>query len=280
MWRCSIERVVENNDRIQNNQVILLHSRYSQHTQFHFTFSGLKIMSSDSRTWKYEFRFPNLKIWVQFSGLKIMSSDSRTWKYEFSFPDLKYEVETKKKFSKKSKKFQNSQNAQNPSQKCPNVFWTSFGATFSKIFFAQCSMEGRVFENFQKKIKNFSKFQNAQNRSQKCPNLFWTSFEAVFSKFFCPLFYRGSSLQFLLIRTPNNGNSICRKVGKKLKLRRPALHAIVLHCGPKSAVIAPPIALTDLYTRFLPKAQPYLDSMARTPKSKPYFTTLPKGNLS
>ena len=27
-----------------------LHSRYNQHTPFHFTFSGLKIMSSDSRT--------------------------------------------------------------------------------------------------------------------------------------------------------------------------------------------------------------------------------------
>ena len=70
------------------------------------------------------------------------------------------------------------------------------------------------------------------------------------------------------------------KVGKKLKLRRPALQAIIFHCGPKSAVIAPPNALTDLYTRFLPKAQPYLDSMTRTPKSKSYITTLPKNNLS
>ena len=44
------------------------------------------------------------------------------------------------KFSKKSKKFQNSKNAFNRFQKCPNVFWTSFGAMFL-IFFAQCSMQ-------------------------------------------------------------------------------------------------------------------------------------------
>ena len=60
------------------------------------------------------------------------------------------------------KKFQNSKKAQNRSQKCPNVFWTSLGLIFSKKIFAQCSMEGRVFENFQKNQK-FSKFQ-------KCPN--------------------------------------------------------------------------------------------------------------
>ena len=37
-------------------------------------------------------------------------------------------------FSKKSKKIQNSKNAQNRSQKCPNVFWTSFGAMFLQFF--------------------------------------------------------------------------------------------------------------------------------------------------
>ena len=47
-----------------------------------------------------------------------------------------------------------------------NLFWVEF----CENFFAQCSVEGRVFENFQKKI--FSKFQNAQNRSQKFPNMF------------------------------------------------------------------------------------------------------------
>ena len=68
------------------------------------------------------------------------------------------------------KKFQNSKNAQNRSQKCPNVFWRCFRVIFLKDFFAQCSMEGRVFEFFQKKSKKFQKSKNAQKRPQKCPN--------------------------------------------------------------------------------------------------------------
>ena len=46
------------------------------------------------------------------------------------------------------------------------MFWGKF---FEK-FYAQCSKEGRVFENFLQ-IKKFSKFKNAQNRSQKYPNM-------------------------------------------------------------------------------------------------------------
>ena len=53
------------------------------------------------------------------------------------------------------KKFQNSKKAQNRSQKCPNVFWTCFEVIFWKKKFAQCSMEGRVFEKFQKNQKSF-----------------------------------------------------------------------------------------------------------------------------
>ena len=45
-------------------------------------------------------------------------------------------------------------------------------------------------------------------------------------------------------------------------------------------MIAPPKTLTDSYTRFLPKAQPYLNLVTRTPQSKAYITTLPKNNLS
>ena len=41
-----------------------------------------------------------------------------------------------RKFSKQSKKHQNSEIALNRFQKCPNVFWTCFGAIF-RIFFAQ-----------------------------------------------------------------------------------------------------------------------------------------------
>ena len=56
---------------------------------------------------------------------------------------------------KKSKIFQNFIIAQNRSQKCPNVFWTCFEVIFPKSFFAQCSMEGRVFEMFLKNEKFF-----------------------------------------------------------------------------------------------------------------------------
>ena len=125
-----------------------------------------------------------------------------------------------RKFSKKSKKFQNSKNAQIRSQKCPNVFWRCFRVFFSKKFFAQCSMEGRVFENFQKnqnifkvqkcpksspkvskrkfskKSNKFQNSKNAQNRPQKSPNVFWRCFMVIFSEiFFCPVFHGGSSLR-------------------------------------------------------------------------------------
>ena len=93
-------------------QTFFLHSRHSQYTQSPFRFSGPKILSLDSRTEKfeisfptqkstdllivltpqskyaipfqifrtynYEFRLPNLRIWDQFSGLKNMSSVFRT----------------------------------------------------------------------------------------------------------------------------------------------------------------------------------------------------------
>ena len=75
-----------------------------------------------------------------------------------------------RKISKKIKKISKF-------QKCPksfpkeskrvlNVFWGNF---FEK-FFAQFSMEGRVFESFQK--KKFQNSKNAQNRSRKYPNVF------------------------------------------------------------------------------------------------------------
>ena len=104
------------------------------------------------------------------------------------------------------KKFQYSKHAQNCSQKCPNVFWSCFRVILSKKLFAQCSMEGRVFENFQKNQKRFKvprmpkivpksvqtkifkikkKFQyskHAQKGSQKCPNVFWSCFRVILSK--------------------------------------------------------------------------------------------------
>ena len=74
----------------------------------------------------------------------------------------------------------------------PNVFWTCFGVIFSKNFFAQCSMVGRVCPKW-KFLINSKNFQNSIN-SQKSPkrvlNMFWGNF---FEKFFCPVFHGGSS---------------------------------------------------------------------------------------
>ena len=54
----------------------------------------------------------------------------------------------------------------------PKRIQTCFRVIFSKKFNAQCSMEGRVFENFQKKSKKFQNSKNAQNCCQKYPNVF------------------------------------------------------------------------------------------------------------
>ena len=51
----------------------------------------------------------------------------------------------------------------------PKSIQTCFSVIFSKKIYAQCSMEGRVFENFQFFFQNS---QKAQNRSQKNPNVF------------------------------------------------------------------------------------------------------------
>ena len=64
------------------------------------------------------------------------------------------------------------------------------------------------------------------------------------------------------------------------KLRRPTLHSFILHCGTESALIARPNTLTDSYIRFLPEAQPYFNSMTRTPKSKLFIIALPKHTVS
>ena len=68
------------------------------------------------------------------------------------------------------------------SKRVLNMFW---GIFFEK-FFAQCSMEGRVFENFQKKSKIFQNSKQTQNRSHNCPNVFWTCFGVIISKIFLP----------------------------------------------------------------------------------------------
>ena len=99
------------------------------------------------------------------------------------------------KFSKKSKIFQNSKETQNLSHNCPNMFWTCFGVIISKIFFAQCSLVGRVFENSQKNQKLFkiAKMPKSFPKvSKRDLNMFWVNF---FENFFCPVCHGGSSLR-------------------------------------------------------------------------------------
>ena len=74
----------------------------------------------------------------------------------------------------------------------------------------------------------------------------------------------------LLIWMPNNADSTCRKVGKKLK--QPALPAIITHCGSKSARIAPLNTLTDSYIRFCRKNN--LISIQWFGNPNPYHTIL------
>ena len=107
------------------------------------------------------------KIWIRFSGLKIWGrymeqiqeknqKNLKVLKLSKSFPSVQtcfgaffgkksffplfHGGSSLRKFSKKSKKFQISKNAFNGFPKCPNVFWTSFGAMFLN-FFAQCSTQ-------------------------------------------------------------------------------------------------------------------------------------------
>ena len=65
----------------------------------------------------------------------------------------------------------------------PKSIQTCFSVIFLKKNYAQCSMEGRVFENFQKYI--FSKFQKGPKLfpkvSKRLLNLFWVNF---FESFF------------------------------------------------------------------------------------------------
>ena len=146
--------------RQNTQQSFFLHYRQSQCLQFHFRSSGLKIMSSDSRTLKYEFSFEDLKKWVRFSGLKFWGRDLE-----------KFQGKSEKKFKviKLSKIV----------PKCPNVFW---GVFFDKKI-VQCSMGGRVSANFQKK----------NSKSQKSPKSFPKVSTRVlnmlcgdFSEFFLP----------------------------------------------------------------------------------------------
>ena len=95
------------------------------------------------------------------------------WRLEFS--KIFKQIKKISKFQKCPKSFPKA------SKRVLNVFW----GEFFDNFFAQCSMDGRVFKNFQK-IKKFSKFQpkthkTVPKRIQKC-------FEQVLGQIFRKIF--------------------------------------------------------------------------------------------
>ena len=81
-------------------------------------------------------------------------------------------------------------------------------------------------------------------------------------------------LRLLLIWMAITAESMCRRLSEKL--RRPALHAFIIHFGTKSARVAPPITFTDSNARFWPRARPCPSFYTQTHKYKPYIVTLPK----
>ena len=89
--------------------------------------------------------------------------------------------------------------------KCPKVFpkvskrvLNMFCGKFFEKFYAQCSMEGRVFENFQKKNQKICKIPKVPKIHLKSIQ---TCFELVlgqiFRNFFCPVFRGRSSFRKL-----------------------------------------------------------------------------------
>ena len=102
---------------------------------------------------------------------------------KFFLPSLPWRVESSKIF-KKIKKFSKFQKCiklfPKVSKRVLNMFW----GNFSKIFFAQSSMEGRVFENFQKNQKIFKN----PKMLKIVPKSFQTCFEHVLGQFFRKVF--------------------------------------------------------------------------------------------
>ena len=106
-------------------------------------------------------------------------------------PSVPWRVEFSKIFNFFFSKFQKGPKSfPKVSKRVLNLFWVNF----FENFFAQCSVEGRVFENFQKYI--FSKFQKCpkvfSKVSKRVLNMFWGKF---FEKIFCPVFLGGSSFR-------------------------------------------------------------------------------------
>ena len=90
-----------------------------------------------------------------------------------------------------SKNFKNPKRPKIIRKSVQTCFEHVLGWFFWKSFFAQCSMEGRAFENFQKNQKNF--------KIQKMPLIVSKSVHTCFENalgrfiriFFCPVFHAG-----------------------------------------------------------------------------------------
>ena len=198
--------------RHNTQQCFFLHLRHSQFTQFHFRFCGLKILSWDSRTEKYEFRFPNLKNWEKFSGLKFWGSDlqkiqeknqkvSKFQKCPKTFPSVKTclgAIFLKKFFCsvfhgvieslrKNQKKFKIAKKPKIVSKIVQICFEHVLRQFFSKKI-SPCYMEGRAFQKFQKNQKSFE----IQKVPKIVPKSVQTCFEHVWGNIFEFCFAQGS----------------------------------------------------------------------------------------
>ena len=119
-----------------------------------------------------------LKFRVQIPESKNMSSVFRTWKIWVQFSGLNF-WDLEKIDEKNQKKFKVPK-VSKIVRECPNVFRSNF---FEKKF-AQCSMEGRVFEYFLKKTKTFQISKHAKKsfskESKRVLNMLWSN---IFEKF-------------------------------------------------------------------------------------------------
>ena len=121
--------------------------------------------SSFRKISKFLFKIPKMPKSVPKS---IQTRFGRVWgKLSENFCPVFHGMSSLQKFSKK-KIFK----IPKMPKSVPKRIQTCFRVIFSKKFNAQCSMEGRVFENFQKKSEKFQNSKIAQNFCQKYPNVF------------------------------------------------------------------------------------------------------------
>ena len=107
--------------------------------------------------------------------------------FEKFLPSFPWNVESSKIFKKNIFKIPKLPKS------VPKSIQTCFRVIFLKKIYAQCSMEGRVFENFSKFLFKIPKMPKIVPKSiQTCFERF---FDANFSKIFCPVFHGVSNLR-------------------------------------------------------------------------------------